>query len=49
MRLIDGDALWERLNDEPWENKVSFGDETTKDDIDKLVSAIDEYKERFVV
>ena len=20
MRLIDGDALWERLNDEPWEN-----------------------------
>lgn len=29
--------------------RVSFGDETTKDDIDKLVSAIDEYKERFVV
>lgn len=29
--------------------RVSFGDETTKDDIDKLVSAIDEYKEQFVV
>ena len=22
MRLIDGDALWERLNDEPWENNA---------------------------
>lgn len=21
-RLIDGDALWERLNDEPWENNA---------------------------
>lgn len=29
--------------------RVSFGDETTKDDIDKLVSVIKEYKERFVV
>lgn len=28
--------------------RVSFGDETTKDDIDKLVSVIKEYKERFV-
>lgn len=22
MRLIDADALWERLNDEPWENNA---------------------------
>lgn len=22
MRLIDGDALWECLNDEPWENNA---------------------------
>ena len=22
MRLIDGDALWKRLNDEPWENNA---------------------------
>lgn len=22
MRVIDGDALWERLNDEPWENNA---------------------------
>ena len=22
IRLIDGDALWERLNDEPWENNA---------------------------
>ena len=29
--------------------RVSFDDETTKDDIDKLVSVIKEYKERFVV
>lgn len=29
--------------------RVSFGEETTKDDIDKLVSVIKEYKERFVV
>ena len=29
--------------------RVSFGDENTKDDIDKLVSVIKEYKERFVV
>ena len=29
--------------------RVSFGDETTKADIDKLVSVIKEYKERFVV
>ena len=29
--------------------RASFGDETTKDDIDKLVSVIKEYKERFVV
>lgn len=29
--------------------RVSFGDETTKDDINKLVSVIKEYKERFVV
>lgn len=29
--------------------RVSFGDETTIDDIDKLVSVIKEYKERFVV
>lgn len=29
--------------------RVSFGDETTKDDIDKLVSVIKEYKEQFVV
>lgn len=29
--------------------RVSFGYETTKDDIDKLVSVIKEYKERFVV
>ena len=29
--------------------RVSFGDETTKDDIDKLASVIKEYKERFVV
>lgn len=29
--------------------RVSFGDETTKDVIDKLVSVIKEYKERFVV
>ena len=29
--------------------RVSFGDETTKDDIDKLVSVIKEYKERFIV
>lgn len=29
--------------------RVSFGEETTKDDIDKLVGAIKEYKERFVV
>ena len=29
--------------------RVSFGDETTKEDIDKLVSVIKEYKERFVV
>lgn len=29
--------------------RVSFGDETTKDEINKLVSVIKEYKERFVV
>lgn len=29
--------------------RVSFGEETTIDDIDKLVSVIKEYKERFVV
>ena len=29
--------------------RVSFDDETTKDDINKLVSVIKEYKERFVV
>lgn len=29
--------------------RVSFGDENTKDDIDKLVIVIKEYKERFVV
>ena len=29
--------------------RVSFGDETTNDEIDKLVSVIKEYKERFVV
>ncbi len=29
--------------------RVSFGDETTKDDIKKLVGVIKEYKERFVV
>ena len=29
--------------------RVSFGDETTKNDIDKLISVIKEYKERFVV
>ena len=29
--------------------RVSFGDENTKDDIDKFVSVIKEYKERFVV
>lgn len=29
--------------------RVSFGDETTKDDIDKLLNVIKEYKERFVV
>lgn len=29
--------------------RVSFGDETTKDDIDVLVGVIKEYKERFVV
>lgn len=29
--------------------RVSFGDETTRDDIDALVSVIKEYKERFVV
>lgn len=29
--------------------RVSFGYETTKDDIDKLVNVIKEYKERFVV
>lgn len=29
--------------------RVSFGEETTKDDIDRLVSVIKEYKERFVV
>lgn len=29
--------------------RVSFGEETTKDDVDKLVSVIKEYKERFVV
>lgn len=22
MRLIDADALWDRLNDEPWENNA---------------------------
>lgn len=22
MRMIDADALWERLNDEPWENNA---------------------------
>lgn len=22
MRLIDGDALWKRLNDEPWDNNA---------------------------
>ena len=22
MQLIDGDALWKRLNDEPWENNA---------------------------
>lgn len=29
--------------------RVSFGDEATKDDIDKLVNVVKEYKERFVV
>lgn len=26
MRLIDVDALWERLNDEPWENNADRGE-----------------------
>ena len=26
MRLIDGNALWERLNDEPWENNADRDD-----------------------
>lgn len=26
MRLIDADALWERLNDEPWENNADRDD-----------------------
>lgn len=41
---------YELINDEAAEViRVSFGDETTKDDIDKLVSVIKKYKERFVV
>lgn len=47
FRLLNAYGL---SNDEAAEViRVSFGDETTKDDIDKLVSVIKEYKERFVV
>lgn len=47
FRLLNSYGL---TNDEATEViRVSFGDETTKDDIDKLASVIKEYKERFVV